>query len=469
MAKKILLISYHFPPSAEVGGLRIANFAKGLPRFGWNTCVLTVKDRYLEAVDPEKLNYVGQTKIFKAGRTPTLLQVYLAGKKAARRLFRKQEAPAGVASRNRPDPPGRGRGSEALSMRLRRYILSFLSLPDTYRNWLLPAVIEAVRVVRREEIGCILTSCPPYSAHLVGLLVKWITGVRWWIADFRDPWMTAGSKSLYATCSASLAIERWMERTVVGNADLIIANTEMLCEDFKKAYGSIPTERFICITNGYDREFFSTFAHLQKEKIFTIIYTGGLYFGRTPEPVFQAVHELVREGAVEQRSIRIRLVGQCRSVEGRPIDEMVERYRLGNVVEVLDPVSYNQAIGMIKQSHLALLLAPNQPYQIPAKVYDYMGVGTRVLALAKEGATANLIRNTGIGAVFDPSDIAGIKSFIGQSLEEFGTSGSWIKPEAANQFELNSISRRLADELGRVCVMTPAPAVASQVSNFHRR
>ena len=457
MARKILLISYHFPPSAEVGGLRIANFARRLPRFGWNPYVLTVKDRYLQALDPEKLDYVGQAEIFKAGQTPTLSQAYLACKAAARRLLRKPEAPAGVPSRTRPDPLGPGRGAEALSMRLRRYILSFLSLPDAQRNWLLPAVIEAVRIVRREQIGCILTSCPPYSAHLVGLLVKWITGIRW-IADFRDPWMTAGSKSLFATCSASLGIERWMERTVVRSADRVIANTEMLCEEFKRAYGPIPTERFICITNGFDREFFSGFAHLQKEKIFTITYTGSLYFGRTPEPVFQAVHDLVRDGLVDERRIRIRLVGQCRSVEGRPIDEMIERYRLGGIVEVLEPVTYNQATEMIKQSHLALLLAPNQPYQIPAKVYDYIGVGTRVLALAKEGATANLVRNTGIGAVFDPSDIAGIKFFISKCLDQSGTSASLLKPDAVNQYDLDSISRRLADELNCLCVMAPAPA-----------
>ncbi|MGH9462653.1 MAG: glycosyltransferase, partial [Vicinamibacteria bacterium] len=381
-------------------------------------------------------------------------------------LLRKSDVPTDVAYRNRWDAT---RGSETLSMKLRRYILSFLSLPDPHRNWILPAVIEAVRVVRREEIGCILTSCPPYSAHLVGLLVKWITGVRWWIADFRDPWMTTGAKALSPTCSASLGIERWMERTVVRNADRVIANTEMLCEGLKRAYGSLSPERFICITNGFDREFFSSFAHLHKDRTFTIIYAGSFYFGRTPEPVFQAVHDLLREGAVARQDIRVRLVGQCRSVEGRPIAELIERYGLGNVVEVLESVSYNQAIEMIRRSHLALLLAPNQPYQIPAKIYDYMGAGTRVLALAKEGATADLIRKTEIGAVFDPSDIAGIKSFVGRSLEECGTAGCWIKPDAANQYDLDSISRRLADELNGLCVMEPGPDAPSRVSSFHRR
>jgi glycosyltransferase involved in cell wall biosynthesis len=467
MPRKILLISYHFPPSAEVGGLRIANFARRLPRFGWNPCVLTVKDRYLHAVDLERLDGLVHTKIFKAGRTLTVSQAYLACKKAARRLVQKGDPPSGIANLNGPDFVGPGRCRESVSRRLRRYILSFLSLPDAERNWLLPAVLEAVHIVRRENIECILTSCPPYSTHLVGLLVKWIAGVRWWIADFRDPWMTAGSKSLYPTCSVSLGIERWLERTVVRNADMIIANSGRLCEAFKRAYGSISTDRFVCITNGFDPEYFSGFAQLPKEDVYTITYAGSLYFGRTPEPVFQAVQQLLREGSVEAQSIRIRLVGQCRSVEGRPIDDIVERYGLGNIVEVLEPVPHRQATQMVRQSHLALLLAPNQPYQIPAKVYDYMGAGTRILALAKEGATADLIRGAA-GAVFDPSDIAGIKGFIGRSLEESRGSGCLLQPPVTKDFDLDSIARRLAEELGRTCVMAPPPGSASRVSDFHR-
>ena len=468
MNRKILLISYHFPPSAEVGGLRIANFARRLPRFEWKPYVLTVKDRYVQAVDPERLIDVDSARIFKAGQTPTLSGAYLACKKIAGHLFEKPGMPANPDYRNRAVHRKPGGGTETPSERLRRYILSFLSLPDAQRNWILPAAIEAARVVRREKIGCILTSCPPYSAHLVGLLVKWVTGVRWWIADFRDPWMTTGTKSLSATCSASLAIERRMERAVVGNADRVVTNTEMLCEGLKKTYGAIPKERFVYISNGFDREFFSSFSHLQKDRTFSIIYAGSFYFGRTPEPVFQAVRDLIQEGAIAVQDIRIRLVGHCRIVEGQPIEEMIERYRLRGVVEVLAPVAYTKAVEMIRQSHLALLLAPNQPYQIPAKIYDYMGAGTRVLALAKAGATADLIGKSGIGGVFDPSDVAGIKGFIGRSFEECRTSECWIKPDAASPFDLDSVSRRLADELNRLCVVEPDAEASSRVSSLRQ-
>lgn len=450
-----------------MGGLRIANFVRRLPRFGWNPYVLTIKDHYLNVAEEEKLSDIDLTKIFKAGRTPTLLQAYMVCKRFIQRLFRKSDIPVAVAALNRgtSDP---GKGSETLSRKLRRYILSFLVLPDGLRSWIWPAVFQAVRIVRREKIQCILTSCPPYSAHLVGLLVKWITGVRW-VADFRDPWMTTGAKALYPTCTASLAIERWMERSVVRNADRVIANTEMLHEGLKKSHSSISPDRFICIPNGFDSEFFSHFTHFRREEVFTITYTGSLYFGRTPEPVFQAVRDLLQEGMIGPQRIRIRLVGQCEIVDGRPTSDLIKRYGLEDIVNILEPVPYKKAIELVKQSHLALLLAPNQPYQIPAKVYDYMGVGTRVLALANEGATANLVKDTGIGAAFDPSDIAGIKGFIGRSLGEREASTCSFKPDAVKQYDLNSISSRLADELSRICVVATATKAPSPASDFHHK
>lgn len=462
MAKKVLLISYYFPPNAEVGGLRIANFARRLPRFGWEPYVLTLKDEYIEKTDTENRSYVEGIKIVKAGRLPTLSDGYLGIKRAVQSLLRKPTDPKA----ERPPSPSRSgtsTPSETVAGRLRRYILSFLTLPDPQRNWMWPTVIKAVCLIRREKIDAIVTSCPPYSAHLVGWVVKEITGVRW-IADFRDPWMTTPSKSLYYTCAASRRIERWFERGVVGKADLVVANTPKLRDAFGAAYGACPDERFVCLTNGFDGEFFSRFENAEKENPFTIIYTGTLYFGRTPEPVFQAVHELIGEGRIAPGDIRVRLVGHCQSIGGRPIESVIETYRLSGVVDVRGPVSYVKAIEMVKRSHLALLLAPNQPYQIPAKAYDYMGMGTKVLALAGEGATSDLIRSTGIGGVFHPGDVAGIKSFIAQSFQANADGAASLRNEAVERFDIGFITLTLADHLDRIGIKAEEKREASKGS-----
>lgn len=449
MSKRILLIAYHFPPSIEVGGLRIANWSRQLPQFGWTPYVLTVMDKHLDKVDSEKLKYIGSVKIFKAGLMPTLSPGYLAIKKAVQSLSRKSDVPGGISQTCLQPSTSVDRRAETISEKVRRYIRSFLTLPDEHRNWVLPALINAWRVIRREEIDCVLTSSPPHSAHLVGWCLKVITGVRW-IADFRDPWMTGGAKKMYSNCAVSLGIERWLERRMVRKADLVVTNTERLSKAFQDVYGSWLSKRLVCIANGFDGEFFSQFAQVEKEKIFTIIYAGTLYFGRTPEPVFRAVQELIQEGRLDSRSIRIRLVGQCRSIEGWPVEGVIQRYQLNGVVEVLDSVSYIRAAEMVKRSHLALLLAPNQPYQIPAKVYDYMGIGTKIMALAEEGATRDLVQSTGIGAVFHPLDTAGIKEFILRSMNSSADDVRSLKNGTVADYEIGSLVCRLAGRLDHV-------------------
>jgi Glycosyl transferase 4-like domain len=442
MVKKVLLVSYHFPPSAEVGGLRVANFSKWLSRFGWTPFVLTLKDDHLENLDLEKLKRVGSVSICKAGLMPTLSSIYVRIKVVSQRVFGRSRTACDAEGGTRRRVSG-GCNAESLSQKIRRYILSFLSLPDEQRNWMWPAVIQGARIIRREKIDCIITSSPPYSVHLVGWVLKFLTGVCW-VADFRDPWMTGGSKRLYVTCALSLSIERWIERQVIKSADLVVANTELLCETFRKAYGAWLPDRFVCLTNGFDGELFSAFDHVEKNKVFTIIYAGTLYFGRTPEPVFQAIHELKQDGLVDVKSIRIRLVGQCRVINARPIEEIIREYELNGIVEVLDSVSYFRSIEMVKQSHLALLLAPNQPYQIPAKAYDYIGAGTAILALAGEGATSDLIRSTGVGAAFEQADIAGIKEFILRSMASQHIPPSELTMRAVAMYEMRAIVRKLA-------------------------
>ena len=90
-AKKILLISYHFPPSTAVGGLRIANFAKYLPLYGWNAYVLTIKDKYLEKLDAERLNDLNVEKIYKTGQLPSVLLVYSKLKSLYYNVFKRRQ------------------------------------------------------------------------------------------------------------------------------------------------------------------------------------------------------------------------------------------------------------------------------------------------------------------------------------------------------------------------------------------
>lgn len=446
--KKILLISYHFPPSTEVGGVRIANFTKYLLLFGWSTYVLTIMDHYLKRMDRDRFKYIETMRIFKTRQLPSIRQTYLGLKKIYYRILKRQSIPP-IESGNRYFKPDfTAVSGENIRQKLKRYLISFITRPDLETNWILPAVFRAIREIRRKEIGYILTSCPPYSVHLIGLLVKQVTNVKW-IADFRDPWMTTVPRGLYVTCSLIDKIEYWLERKVIEDADFVLTNTEALCHAYKNLYKKQSVNKFLYIPNGYDPEVFSRFKEFRKYKRFTLTYAGSFYLTRTPEPIFGAVRELIREGRVAAGDIRVNLLGNCQHVNGCPTSQMIHNYELDSVVNVLGLVPYMDAIKIIKRSHLALLLAENQPFQIPGKIYDYMGAGTKILAVAEEGATSDLIISTKIGKVFRPSDVEGIKRYIYECFRNEKSGLLETNSEIFSKFDIRVILKDLIYHIER--------------------
>ena len=423
----------------------MSGFAKYLPAFGWKPYVLTIKEKYIEKLDNSNLEHLDDVQIFRTRKSPSLLEEFVKIMK----VFKKKS----TGDHKAPERVERLHfmseyvpSLETPTQKLKRLVYSLLlSLPDYEKNWIIPACQRGLRLIKDKGLRYILTSSPPHSAHLVGLILKKLTHVRW-IADFRDPWMTPFSKGLYYTSAFSNRIERFLEREVVRKADLVLCNTELLCEMFKTKFTGVSKRKFICLPNGFDDEVFSNLRSIEKYETFTLCYTGTIYLGRTPEPVFQALQELDKEKGLRLRDIRIKLVGNCRYLDARLTSEVVSSYGLDSVVEIIDHVPYSRSLEIIRKSHLALLLASDQPYQIPAKVYDYIGAGTRILALTEEGATANLINGTGSGMAIDPTDIQGIKGYIRRCIQNVND----LRKDEANayiHFDRKAIIRRFVQLL----------------------
>jgi glycosyltransferase involved in cell wall biosynthesis len=443
--RRILFISYHFPPSASVGGQRMVNFATCLVQQGYQAHVLTISEQDIEQVDRGRLAGLDALIVHRTPVRPTALKRLASIKTGLRRMLGRSAPTA--PPRADPFAASGPQGRESTSHRLRRYVLSFVVLPDFERGWIRSAAWKAIRLIRAHRLDWFVTSCPPYSAHLVGLLVKLATGKRW-VADFRDPWMTTGSKRLYPTSAASLTIERWLEKKVMEKADLIVFNVERLRNAYRDRYSHVPAEKFVFIPNGIAVRSQPAEPSSKYER-FTLSYTGAMYVGRSPEPIFGAVARLIERGVVSPDRICIKLVGQCRMIQGTPTSTLVARYGLEQVVEVIDSVPHAEALEITRRSHLALLFAPNLPYQIPAKVYDYLGAGTRILAIAEEGGTADIVRQTESGRAFAPADVDAIAAFIEQEMASPSAHAD-RRSAALARFDVRRITGELVAGMRRV-------------------
>jgi glycosyltransferase involved in cell wall biosynthesis len=446
VSRRLLIASYHYPPDAAVGGLRVAKFTRYLLERGWQVHVLTVHDHLRESgVDLGRLRGLEQVPVVKTGELPHLMEALVRVKSWVRRRRRSRQPATAGGDRAKSVKQG-------LSATLTRYLVSILAmLPDNKKNWSLRAAGVAPGLIRRVKSDWILTSGPPFSVHVIGVVARMFTGVRW-IADFRDPWIDMLLDRAPGTRSRlSDAIERWMEALVVRWADRVVTTTERMRDAMLARYPSLPSSKFVCIPNSIDTEELRPTHDGDVPDRLTITYAGTLYFDRTPEPLFRAVADLIKAGRATAADIRIVLAGDCRRINDIDTEIVVRRHGLEDVVEVIDRRPYPEAVAMMQRSHLLLLLAPvRHRLVVPAKIYDYLGTGTVVLALAEPaGATADLMNETQCGRCFSHDDVAGIREYLASLLDGRRYQGLRNRPEVFARFNARTLTGRLASEMLR--------------------
>ena len=444
---RILLAAYHFPPSAAVGGLRVTRFARFLPEFGWRPFVLTVEDADRggdEGTDVSRLAGLEALQITRARRRSGLSNLYRRIRRSvSRHEIRRTTRDDSTAAR------AENAGRETFARRVRRYATSLLVLlPDVEKNWAVFAALPAVRLIWRHRIDCILTSAPPFSVHFIGLVAKRLTPVTW-VADFRDPWVEfIATRDPQSRSGLSQRLEEWMEALVMRHADKVLVTTERMRASIMARYPHLPDAKFACLPNGIDVSRVTADESPGKYDRFTITYAGSFYMDRTPEPLFAALGALVQDGKALPDDVCIKLIGSCHYIGAVETRVVARRYGVERSVEIIERVPHAEAIRVMQRSHLLLVLAPpNHQLVQPAKVFDYLGSGSKLLALAEPGATVDLIQETGSGTFFSQKDISGLKAYLHGLITDGSFRYLRNDPEAFRRYDARRLTGQLVDEL----------------------
>jgi glycosyltransferase involved in cell wall biosynthesis len=256
----------------------------------------------------------------------------------------------------------------------------------------------------------------------VAYALKRLTGLPW-AACFEDPWTSTKAALRPEDVSAiSLGLERRLERAVVSRAEAVICLNDFHRQAMLAQFSDLHPGKFVTIPNGYDQEDFAKLegtAPTPPMDQFVITHTGSIDYNRTPRQLFLAVRRLIDRGAVSLGQIRLQFIGNCTVAEGQPVHDMAEEYGLGEVVHLSPPIPHAEAIRAMEASHLLLVLAHDWILQVPAKTYQYLRAGRPILALAPEGATADLIKRSGAGVVVHPNDVDGIALCLERYLARF--------------------------------------------------
>lgn len=440
-AKSVLMVAYYFPPLSGSGVFRSIKFAKYLPQFGWKTTVVSTDQPTLE------MNYRDENLLDEIPEGTEVIRVpdgIGTMKKASFSDDEKQELYLLLKSVLRHSKEGLDLLESFLRTEIGRAHL--LTFPCAALLWSRKALQRIEETVNLSKFQVIYTTAGPYSAHLIGFLLKQKYGVPW-VADYRDPWTGNPYKS-YCADNPQHRLLFELESILLKYADCNLTISEPFVESYVTRF-SLLRESIKSITNGYDEEDFAAlrFSEMQPDR-FTITYSGILYSeNRSILPVLKAIQELAAEKELELENVRLRIVGRESDACGL---ENVEAYGLRTVVEQVGYVPHREALQENCAANMLLLLVGDSDQNkatYTGKFFDYLRSGRPILALAPvDGVVARTLRETGHGEAYRSTDLAGIKTMILREYRKWrrGEKRERLHSPLIERFERKHLTGQLA-------------------------
>jgi glycosyltransferase involved in cell wall biosynthesis len=386
--KTALIVSYVFPPMAAVGGQRVVNFCKFLPHYGWTPVVLTVKNGVNTSWDPAPLKIIPETIIYRALTFEPVLRREIA-------QFTKKEAYIPKAETQSVNSNIEFKLS--LLRRIKRFLRLFLTVPDHAIFWIPFGVLKGLKAIRREKISVIMSSSPPVSAHIVASILSRLTGIPH-LLDFRDLWTLNQNYDLRNYPPIFKRYDKFWEQFVLKHASNIMTATPGCTQELEGYLKGSIRGRLVTITNGFDYneiDLSKEFVAPEKDK-FRILYTGSLYSQFNPVFFLEGLSLWINSNPHIEPKVQVDFYGNY----DYDYNGYVEKLGLGKVVTFHKYINRRELLPLFTMADYLLLLIGFRPQArsvMPAKMYEYLASGVKILALSPEGPAVEWIKKYDAG------------------------------------------------------------------------
>ena len=412
--KRLLLITYYFPPC---GGAAVQRWLRLLPLLadsGYEITVLTTQDGDYPSRDETLLEKIPPgVKVIRT-KTPVFGNLW--------RIITGQKEPLPYGSLDSSE-------STSIAKKLMYWVRLNLIYPDARVIWNHIAITTAMQLCRENRFDWVITTGPPHSTHLIGLYLKKHIKIKW-LADFRDPWTQIYYLKSNQQNRLVTKLNYRLEKQVLSHADvnLVVSNAiaNQLPDGMKKV-----------LYNGFDKEQFLDTIYTKTDK-FRIKYIGQITQGQDINQLLAFVSAQLAKHNIEDVSFEF--IGTT----GINLPEV------GMPVTVKSYMAHTQAINEMVNSELLVLIinnyADNQG-MLTTKLFEYIGAGTPILCFGPlDGEAAAIIHQAQAGLV-SPEFNAEVWSFI-DSLYQKWQAGITIKNDHdVSQWSVQQQIRELIDIL----------------------
>ncbi|MEX2402292.1 MAG: glycosyltransferase [Rhodothermales bacterium] len=428
--KQLLFISYYFPPSGGPGVQRSLKFVKYLADFGWNPTVVTVR--------PEHASY--------PDLDPALMRDVPPSTRVERTYAWDPYAMyANVLGRSKQDVVSVGFLGEAetnFRQRIARWVRANVFLPDARVGWVPFAAARGHALLERDGFDAMLTTGPPHSTHLAGLLLHLMHGTPW-LVDLRDPWTGIDYYADLPMSPLARAVDAWMEGLVLNNASAGTVVSESMGRSLLER-ARLPLK---VIENGFDPADVEEIDAGPPEDRFVVRHVGSLNQARNPTVLWKALAALRPDETMPE--LRLVFTGNVEPA----VLQAAAAYGLDHLIETSAYVPHEKAIALMHEATL-LLLCINRVEGaegiVTGKLYEYVASGRPVLGIGPPaGDAARVLGATDAGRMFGFDDVAGVHAYLRASYNAWksGRGLTGARPERAARYSRREQTRKLADML----------------------
>jgi len=403
--KKVLIITYYWPPSGGAGVQRWLKFVKYLRDFGWEPVIFTPENPEAPSTDDSLLKDVPdgieiiKNKIWE----PYSFYKKFTGKKSSEKIQ------AGFIA----EKENKFQLLEDVAVWLR----GNLFIPDARKFWINPSVKLLTSYLKNSPVDLIVSTGPPHSTHLIALKLKKRLDIPW-LADFRDPWTNIDFYKDLKLSKRADRIHHKLEREVLEKADTVTVISRGMEMDFQTKF----KRQYHIIPNGFDDDDMvhaGISAEGYQQDKFVLAHVGSLNKDRNPLNLWKALKKLVDEDNRFASLLEIRNVGK---LDINALNTLKE-YGLYKYLNKISYLSHQEVIAQQQRATILLLLVnrtPNAKLIVTGKIFEYLISGRPVLCIAPvDGDAAFIINETKCGHVFDFDNVSELKSYLMESFEQF--------------------------------------------------
>jgi glycosyltransferase involved in cell wall biosynthesis len=432
--KKVLIITYYWPPTGGAGVQRWLKFSKYFRQFNWEPIIYTPSNPDFPINDETLLKDV----------LPNL-EILRTQINEPYDVYRK------IMGKKKTDAVNQGFLSESkenkVLQRMMIWVRGNFFIPDARKFWIKPSVNYLSDYLKNNKIDAVISTGPPHSMHLIALGLKQKFNIPW-IADFRDPWTQIDFYNQLHLTSWADNKHKKLEKLVLQTADKVVTVSSHWAEDLK-----LLCERNIdVITNGFDADDFN---HKNEDALLTgflFHHIGALNKDRNPHTLWKVLGKLCIESKEFKSDLKLKFTGKT---DAAVFDSLKENGIFENA-EKTDYMAHSEVVKLLLKSPILLLPlndTPNVLGIVPGKLFEYLAAKRPIFAIGNmEGDTAKIIADAHAGEMVGFKDEENTKIRVLELYKQFKEHNLKINSTSIEKYSRKSCAESYTKLLNEITV-----------------